>query len=85
MYSLSRLLLMASALALLAGLAGLAALTWPAGLFVFMLIALFSRRRRRLSSHGTARWINRGELREAGLLGETGLVLGYHVPLDEEN
>jgi hypothetical protein len=86
MYVLSRLLLMVSALAMVAGAAGLVALTWPASLFVLVLIAVLSRRRRRqLTSHGSARWMSAKELSRCGLLGDDGFILGYHVSLDAKD
>lgn len=85
MYAISRLLLIITLIALVGGLAGALVFVGPAGFGLTVVIAMYGRKRNRmLTSHGSSRWSNRDDLRSGGLTGETGLVLGYHVPVNQE-
>ena len=80
MYLLSRLFLIATvALAAYSGLIVIV-LTWPASGWVLGLYAGalgLNRQRQRLTTLGSARWAEEGELRHLGMLGGScGLILG---------
>ena len=78
MYRLARLFLIAGSLLTYVDFALLLILFWPASLPVALLVwQAVQRRPPRLTSHGSARWAGRSELRRAGLLGANrGLILG---------
>jgi type IV secretion system protein VirD4 len=80
MYGLARLFLIGAAGAALAGAAVAGLATWPmSGYAVLLLfvISLWRRRSGHLTTLGSARWADEGDLRGGGLLGaERGLILG---------
>jgi type IV secretory pathway TraG/TraD family ATPase VirD4 len=86
MYLLARLFMVVACLATWLAVVELVLLAWPISvLFVIGVLIRKSRLRRRLSTLGSARWANKGDLRSAGMLdGGNGLILGRLVIEGEE-
>lgn len=78
MYRLSRLLLIIGCLAVWVAVGALILLAWPFSmLFALAIVTRWKRKRRALTTLGSARWANRQELQAAGMLdADSGLILG---------
>ena len=87
MYRLSRLLLIVSCLAAWLVVGELILLTWPASFVVVVALVIArcrNRKRKQLTTLGSARMANKKDVQAAGLLyADTGLILGRLVSGEE--